>query len=139
MIVIVLIFFAVIIHVVASFLSEDIWPLLIYIRNQFIGFGLLLSSVQVLNFLSFHHLFGPWAIIIQSLIIDLGKFVTVLMLFEFGFSMLINGMNQGYTTATDLSGSEQVEKVFAENPRKSKSFAKFFVPACGRVTRMNYV
>lgn len=58
-----------------------------------------------MDFLSFHHLFGPWAIIISSLMIDLGKFLTILMLFEFGFSMLVMAMNQPYTAPTEMSQS----------------------------------
>ena len=37
--------------------------------------------------------------------IDLGKFLTILMLFEFGFSMLVMAMNQPYTAPTEMSQS----------------------------------
>jgi len=66
-----------------------------------------------LDFLSFHHLFGPWAIIISSLIIDTGKFLTVLMLFEVGFSMLIIAMNQAYYAQAQLS--EDINKILDLN------------------------
>ena len=46
-------------------MNPDYWPLMIYIRNQFSGLSFLLCCVQILDFLSFHHLFGPWAIIIS--------------------------------------------------------------------------
>lgn len=41
------------------------------------GLTLLMASVQVLDFLAFHHLFGPWAIIIGELLMDVGKFLVV--------------------------------------------------------------
>ena len=55
-----------------------------YVRNLFFGTTLLFASILILDFLSFHHLFGPWAIIIGELIIDVGKFVVVLCLFIAG-------------------------------------------------------
>lgn len=84
------------IHLAGFLMNPSSWPLLIYVRNQFSGFSLLCCCVQILDFLSFHHLFGPWAIIIQTLMIDLGKFLTILLLFMFGFSMFTNGMNQNF-------------------------------------------
>ena len=62
-------------------------------RNQMLAWSFLLGMVQILDFLKFHHMFGPWAIIISSLLVDLGKFMTVLCLFLIGFSMLITAMN----------------------------------------------
>ena len=58
-----------------------------------LAWSFLLGMVQILDFLKFHHMFGPWAIIISSLLVDLGKFMTVLCLFLIGFSMLITAMN----------------------------------------------
>lgn len=66
----------------------------LYIRNQFLAVALLLCFVQVLDFLSFHHLFGPWAIIISSLVFDLMKFIVVLALFMFGFTLQIAAVYQ---------------------------------------------
>ena len=37
--------------------------------------------------------------------IDLGKFLTILMLFEFGFSMFFVAMNQPYHAINEMSGS----------------------------------
>jgi hypothetical protein len=53
----------------------------------------LMACVQILDFLSFHHLFGPWAIIIGDLMKDLARFLVVLSIFVFGFSMQIVAMN----------------------------------------------
>ena len=44
-----------------------------YSRNQVLGLVLLLSFVELLNFLTFHPLFGPWGVIIIEILIDLGK------------------------------------------------------------------
>ena len=41
------------------------------------GITLLMAWVQILDFLAFHPLFGPWAIIIGELLMDVGKFVVV--------------------------------------------------------------
>ena len=49
----------------AMFSDSSAWLQLIYIRNVIIGLSFLCSCIQILDFLSFHHLFGPWAIIIR--------------------------------------------------------------------------
>ena len=35
-------------------------------KNQFLAFALLFAFVEFLDFLTVHHLFGPWAIIIRG-------------------------------------------------------------------------
>ncbi len=64
----------------------------IYGRNQFFGFSLLLCFVQLLDFLSFHHLFGPWAIIIRDLMKDLMRFLVILCLFMVGFTLQMSAI-----------------------------------------------
>jgi len=59
-------------------------------------------------------MFGPWAIIISSLIVDLGKFMTVLCLFLVGFSMLITAMNTPFYEL--LPEGEEEEDEFANCP-----------------------
>ena len=104
------------IHLATYFMPEEHWPLMIYIRNQFSGLSLLCCCIQILDFLSFHHLFGPWAIIISSLMIDLGKFLTILMLFLFGFSMFFVAMNQPYYALNEMSESlETTEELLTIN------------------------
>ena len=66
----------------------------LYIRNQILALALLLCFVQVLDFLSFHHLFGPWAIIISSLVLDLVKFVVILAVFMVGFTLHMSAIYQ---------------------------------------------
>ncbi|CAK1549409.1 unnamed protein product [Leptosia nina] len=84
-------------HVVGwIFVLPKYWPTLMYCRNQFFALSFLLACVQILDFLSFHHLFGPWAIIIGDLMKDLGRFLAVLAIFVFGFSMHIVALNQPF-------------------------------------------
>ncbi|KAH1017863.1 hypothetical protein HUJ05_008457 [Dendroctonus ponderosae] len=72
------------------------WPTLMYCRNQLFALSFLLACVQILDFLSFHHLFGPWAIIIGNLMKDLARFLAVLAIFVFGFSMQFVALNQPF-------------------------------------------
>ena len=60
------------------------------------GITLLFCWIQILDFLAFHPLFGPWAIIIGECLLDVGKFVVVLALFVFGYAMLGSSMNQPF-------------------------------------------
>ncbi|XP_076441047.1 short transient receptor potential channel 5-like, partial [Babylonia areolata] len=68
--------------------------LLLYIRNNFFASALLLSFVQLLDFLSFHHLFGPWAIIIRDLMRDLMRFLVILLIFMVGFTLHLSALYQ---------------------------------------------
>ena len=73
-----------VVHGAAAFIDPSWWSVLMYIRNMFYGLSLLSATILILDFLSFHHLFGPWAIIIGELLLDVGKFVVVLSLFIAG-------------------------------------------------------
>lgn len=79
-----------------AFVAKTYWPTLLYCRNQCFALSFLLACVQILDFLSFHHLFGPWAIIIGDLLKDLARFLAVLAIFVFGFSMHIVALNQSF-------------------------------------------
>jgi len=74
------------VHVMAFAYSEDDRLECLYVRNQLFACALLLCFIQILEFLSFHHLFGPWAIIIRELMKDLMRFIVVLSIFLFGFT-----------------------------------------------------
>lgn len=85
------------VHVASMvFVPITYWPTLMYCRNQCFALSFLLACVQILDFLSFHHLFGPWAIIIGDLLKDLARFLAVLAIFVFGFSMHIVALNQSF-------------------------------------------
>ncbi|XP_064110745.1 serine/threonine-protein phosphatase 6 regulatory ankyrin repeat subunit C-like isoform X2 [Macrobrachium nipponense] len=105
----------VLIHLVAFFYMNNVEVVqeLLYIRNNMIALAMLCASVQILDFLSFHHLFGPWTVIIGKLMVDLGMFLIILCIFVFGFSMyvaaLYNPVRPTYTdfnnTSTERVGS----------------------------------
>ncbi|XP_043267430.1 serine/threonine-protein phosphatase 6 regulatory ankyrin repeat subunit A-like isoform X3 [Venturia canescens] len=82
-------------------INREYWPTLIYLRNQLFALSFLLACVQILDFLSFHHLFGPWAIIIGNLMKDLARFLAVLAIFVFGFSMHFVALNQAFKNGVD--------------------------------------
>ncbi|XP_070555789.1 serine/threonine-protein phosphatase 6 regulatory ankyrin repeat subunit B-like isoform X2 [Ptychodera flava] len=67
---------------------------IIYARNLFFSTCLLLCFVQFLEFLSFHHLFGPWAIIIRDLMRDLLRFMVILSIFISGFTLQLAAIYQ---------------------------------------------
>ena len=82
------------VHLVAFLFSGTDRHLCIYVRNQFFAFALLLCFVQLLDFLSFHHLFGPWAIIIRDLLKDLTRFLVILFIFVLGFTLHLAAIYQ---------------------------------------------
>ena len=86
----------------AIFVDITYRSIIMYIRNQFMGITLLFCWIQILDFLAFHPLFGPWAIIIGECLLDVGKFVVVLSLFVFGYAMLGASMNQPFGLPTDF-------------------------------------
>ncbi|KFM73080.1 Short transient receptor hypothetical channel 2, partial [Stegodyphus mimosarum] len=75
-------------HVLAFVFPDEHSVLVcLYVRNQFLAVALLLCFVEFLNFLTFHHLFGPWTVIIRDLIKDLMRFLAILGIFLVGFSL----------------------------------------------------
>uniref|UniRef100_A0A915KCB5 Ion transport domain-containing protein n=1 Tax=Romanomermis culicivorax TaxID=13658 RepID=A0A915KCB5_ROMCU len=67
---------------------------LLYMRNQLFSITLLFGFTQYLEFLTVHHLFGPWAIIIRDLMYDLTRFLVILFLFMSGFTISISAIFQ---------------------------------------------
>ncbi|KAI8787368.1 ankyrin-3 [Biomphalaria glabrata] len=96
----------------AAFEDEDRMQML-YIRNQFMAWALLLTFVQLLEFLSFHHLFGPWAIIIRDLIKDLVRFLVILLIFMIGFTLHLTAIYQPVFSPTE---SQEVGTAFVSPP-----------------------
>ncbi len=80
------------IHLVAFAFTTDTRLECLYIRNQFFAFALMLCFVQFMDFLSFHHLFGPWAIIIRDLMKDLIRFLVILLIFMVGFTLNLSAV-----------------------------------------------
>ncbi|XP_065340589.1 serine/threonine-protein phosphatase 6 regulatory ankyrin repeat subunit C isoform X2 [Cloeon dipterum] len=92
--------FGVAFHLLGLVIARPYWPTLMYLRNQLFALAFLLAAVQILDFLSFHYLFGPWAIIIGNLMKDLARFLAVLCIFVFGFSMHVVALNQPFRNQT---------------------------------------
>ncbi|KAG8199145.1 hypothetical protein JTE90_015980 [Oedothorax gibbosus] len=85
---------AIAIHLLGFFFTDDSRLVILYIRNQLLAVCLLLAFFEFLNFLTFHHLFGPWAIIIRDLMKDLMRFLAILAIFLTGFSLHICAVYQ---------------------------------------------
>ncbi|XP_071836319.1 uncharacterized protein [Apostichopus japonicus] len=92
-------------HVIAFFVSKELQLLLVYIRNQFFAWCLLFSFAHFLEFLSFHHLFGPWAIIIRDLMKDLVRFMVILLIFLIGFMLHLAAVYQPVYPRSDNSAA----------------------------------
>ncbi|VDM47934.1 unnamed protein product [Toxocara canis] len=67
---------------------------MLYLKNQLFAFALLFAFVEFLDFLTVHHLFGPWAIIIRDLMYDLTRFLVILLLFIAGFTLHVTSIFQ---------------------------------------------
>lgn len=86
-------FTAISVHIIgAIFLPDDLIPYILFTRNQLLALVLLLSFVELLNFLTFHHLFGPWAVIIQDLMKDMMRFLVIMGIFLIGFSLTVSAI-----------------------------------------------
>ena len=119
------------IHSVAIIFDPSTWSLIMYIRNIFYGLSLLFATILILDFLSFHPLFGPWAIIISELIMDVGKFVVVLSLFISGYSLLVTALNQPFGTKDDYvdilksDDSRTLDEIFRSTNENIQPFIMF--------------
>lgn len=78
---------AILIHLTAFLVDGTTREELMYGRDQVFGFVLLICVAQCMEFLSLHHLFGPWSIIIRSLFQDLLRFLVILLIFIVGFAL----------------------------------------------------
>lgn len=76
----------ILLHLVAFGFQGDARIDVIYARNQFFAISMMLCFAQLLDFLSFHHLFGPWGVIIRDLMYDLVRFLVILSIFMVGFT-----------------------------------------------------
>lgn len=76
----------IVLHLAAFGFQGDHRIDIIYARNQFFAISMMLCFAQLLDFLSFHHLFGPWGVIIRDLMYDLVRFLVILLIFMAGFT-----------------------------------------------------
>ncbi|CAH1403231.1 unnamed protein product [Nezara viridula] len=121
------------VHLLEIVIERVYWPTIMYLRNQLFALAFLLACVQILDFLSFHYLFGPWAIIIGNLMKDLARFLAVLGIFVFGFSMQIVALNQPFKNPTPKelkNQKKEPEGIFQEvkmHPMKAIELLSFAV------------
>ena len=76
-------------HLAAIPTTGDTRINIVYARNQIFAVAMFLTFIQLLDFLTFHHLFGPWGVIIGNLVQDLARFIVILLIFMLGFTALI--------------------------------------------------
>ena len=86
---------------------------IVFIKNQFLAVALVLCIMQIMQFLSLHHLFGPWGIIIGHLMADVLRFLFILLLFVISFAL------QLYALYKPLHEDEQLY----EDPSQTPSFS----------------
>ncbi|XP_022687869.1 transient receptor potential cation channel subfamily A member 1 homolog [Varroa jacobsoni] len=126
--------FAIMVHLVA-FLFKDDNPRLIclYVRNQLFAVALLLGFLEFLNFLTFHHLFGPWAVIIRDLIKDLMRFLAILLIFLVGFSLNMCAVYQPVFKPDQGGGNVTLPVLGAEFQSPLNTFEMLFFSLFGLV------
>ncbi|KAL1139667.1 hypothetical protein AAG570_006645 [Ranatra chinensis] len=128
--------FGVALHLLALLIDRPYWPTLMYLRNQLFALSFLLACVQILDFLSFHYLFGPWAIIIGNLMKDLARFLAVLGIFVFGFSMHVVALNQPFKNQTpDEFGSRCLLDSAAATTTSAPNVSQSPVVYCSRYSK----
>ncbi|ODM88846.1 Ankyrin-3 [Orchesella cincta] len=101
-------YLGIMLHAVAFFIDKENYGTILYLRDQLLGVGILSACIQILDFLSFHYLFGPWAIIIGNLMKDLARFLAVLMIFMIGFSLVMAALNHPLHPRRGLLPGEKV-------------------------------
>lgn len=112
-------FTAIAVHLAgAFFLPDALIPYVLYARNQLLAQVLLLSFVELLNFLTFHHLFGPWAVIIQDLMKDMMRFLVIMGIFLVGFSLTLSAI---YVPVFEPIQDPAINAINANNPNNPNS------------------
>nr|XP_033785571.1 serine/threonine-protein phosphatase 6 regulatory ankyrin repeat subunit A-like [Geotrypetes seraphini] len=106
---------AVFCHLLAFLFTDTDRLHCLFARNMFLGVAMTLSFVQFLEFLTFHHLFGPWAIIIRDLIKDLTRFAVILGLFHVAFTMQLSAVYQPVYPEPTMNQSIANENGTAKN------------------------
>ncbi|CAJ0580832.1 unnamed protein product, partial [Mesorhabditis spiculigera] len=98
---------------------------MLYLKNQLFAFALLFAFVQYLDFLTVHHLFGPWAIIIRDLMYDLARFLVILLLFIAGFTLHVTSIFQPAYQPMDDDSAELMRLSSPEQTLEMLFFSLF--------------
>ncbi|XP_055354554.1 LOW QUALITY PROTEIN: serine/threonine-protein phosphatase 6 regulatory ankyrin repeat subunit A-like [Paramacrobiotus metropolitanus] len=83
---------AFILHFIAFAFDPPVETEVLYVRNQIFALSSFFACIQIVSFLSFHYMFGPFAIIIRDVVIDLLRFLVILVLFLTGFTFLLSSL-----------------------------------------------
>ena len=86
-IVVLLVLFSELLRVIAVGYDRNNRLAIVFARNQFLGAAVMLSVLQLMDFLSIHRLFGPWGVIIGHLVVDVLRFLLILLIFFFSFTL----------------------------------------------------
>lgn len=97
-----------------SHLLPDISPSCQDASHVLLSVAVTLGIIQLLEFLMFHHLFGPWAIIIRNLMKDLCRFTVILLLFLMAFSLSFSAVCQPVSSKTQNDSLNFVGKNASE-------------------------
>ncbi|VDM95657.1 unnamed protein product, partial [Thelazia callipaeda] len=98
---------------------------MLYLKNQLFAFALLFAFVEFLDFLTVHHLFGPWAIIIRDLMYDLTRFLVILLLFIAGFTLHVTSIFQPAYEPADANDAQLMRLGSPEQTLEMLFFALF--------------
>ncbi|CAI5438376.1 unnamed protein product [Caenorhabditis angaria] len=98
---------------------------MLYLKNQLFAFALLFAFVEYLDFLTVHHLFGPWAIIIRDLMYDLARFLVILFLFVAGFTLHVTSIFQPAYQPVDEDSAELMRLASPEQTLEMLFFSLF--------------
>ncbi|KAK6105831.1 Ankyrin repeats (3 copies) family protein [Brugia pahangi] len=98
---------------------------MLYLKNQLFALALLFSFVEFLDFLTVHHLFGPWAIIIRDLMYDLLRFLVILLLFIAGFTLHITSIFQPAYQPADADDAQWMRLSSPEQTLEMLFFSLF--------------
>ncbi|KAK6730167.1 hypothetical protein RB195_006932 [Necator americanus] len=98
---------------------------MLYLKNQLFAFALLFAFVEYLDFLTVHHLFGPWAIIIRDLMYDLARFLVILLLFVAGFTLHVTSIFQPAYQPLDEDSAELMRLASPEQTLEMLFFSLF--------------
>lgn len=102
----------VVVHLAAiPFDHEETRSVIVYTRNQIFALAMFLTFVQLLDFLTFHHLFGPWGVIIGNLMQDLARFIVILLIFVLGFTAHLAAITRPTNNTTIPGGVKMAENV----------------------------
>ncbi|XP_055354548.1 serine/threonine-protein phosphatase 6 regulatory ankyrin repeat subunit B-like isoform X2 [Paramacrobiotus metropolitanus] len=80
-------------HIAAAVVEDkETQPILLYIRSQLLALACFFADVQILSYLSFHQLFGPFEIMLGDIVGDCLRFMVIFFIFLFGFTFSLSAL-----------------------------------------------